>query len=409
MTPLRVLIVCAEFPPHLVGGLGTHTGELAAGLARAGAEVAVFVFRRGVDDLIERDGVTARFLTPRPAGGAQTPAQALAAFNDQLADAALLHYERRRARPDVIHVHDWMGIQAGTRLRGRLAAPLVATVHFLNHPLADYWGDPVSDTIRDMEARMCRDTDTVITVSDAMRGLILDRHPREPARVIRIWNGCDPIPPPASAGAPAAWQAALPPAGPMIGFAGRLAAMKGIEALLRSAVPVLRAIPEAFYGIAGWADPSYQETLDAIRRAAPDVAGRILFCGRIDRRELPRFYARASLALVPSIWEPFGYAALEAMQFGVPVIATHAGGLPELVEDGVSGLLVPVRQAGAGSRREVDEAALAAAQLRVLRAPDLARRLAAGGRLRARQRSRAAMTQATLRAYAQVQRQSSLP
>ncbi|RIK34041.1 MAG: hypothetical protein DCC57_24610, partial [Chloroflexi bacterium] len=99
------------------------------------------------------------------------------------------------------------------------------------------------------------------------------------------------------------------------------------------------------------------------------IASAVTFAGRVDEAAKLAYYARAGLLVSASTMEGFGLAVGEAMACGVPVVASAAGSLPELVEDGISGLLVPPG--------DID--ALAAAMLRVLQEPALAQRLAAAG------------------------------
>src|SRR5262249_32857074 len=102
-----------------------------------------------------------------------------------------------------------------------------------------------------------------------------------------------------------------------------------------------------------------------------------------------------------SVYEPFGYAAVEAMAAGVPVIASRAGGLAEIIQDGVNGLLVPVHVSDDGLHR-VDVGELAAAQIRLLRDPALAQRISRAGRQNvANTFNVEAMTAATIRVYKQ--------
>ncbi|HTN92020.1 MAG TPA: glycosyltransferase family 4 protein, partial [Sorangium sp.] len=108
---------------------------------------------------------------------------------------------------------------------------------------------------------------------------------------------------------------------------------------------------------------------------------RVKQLGKLPRKQLRFLHRIADMALVPSLYEPFGFTAIEAMASGVPVIAASAGGLSEIVQDGESGLLVPVRQT-ATDVREVDVERLAAAQLKLLADPALARRLGQAGQRR---------------------------
>jgi glycosyltransferase involved in cell wall biosynthesis len=120
-----------------------------------------------------------------------------------------------------------------------------------------------------------------------------------------------------------------------------------------------------------------------VRYAA--LGARVKLLGKLPRKQLRYLHRIADLALVPSIYEPFGFTAIETMASGVPVIVSAAGGLAEIVQHGESGLHVPVRDAANGER-EVDAEALAAAQLALLADKPRARKLGQEGQRRVAER-----------------------
>lgn len=155
----------------------------------------------------------------------------------------------------------------------------------------------------------------------------------------------------------------------VVGAVGRLTREKGHETLLRALPAVLEAAPDAVLLVVGSGPEE-----GALRQLAVElgVAGNVVWAGWRPPRELPGIYAALAVAVVPSISEGFGLAAAEASAHGRPVVASCAGGLREVVEDGVSGILAAPGDAGA----------LAAAISRLLGDPALARRLGEGGRSR---------------------------
>jgi starch synthase len=155
-------------------------------------------------------------------------------------------------------------------------------------------------------------------------------------------------------------------------YAGRLAPVKGIEPLLESAKRIHDSFPNVTFVFAGpWQMPRPPEMydLELNRRSKHGV----LWIGPQQPRQLIEWYRRANLFVMPSYYESFGIGVVEAMAFGFPVIATRAGGLPEVVEDGVTGILV---QPG-------DSEGLADAIIHLLREPGLRRRMGEAGRQRA--------------------------
>jgi glycosyltransferase involved in cell wall biosynthesis len=127
---------------------------------------------------------------------------------------------------------------------------------------------------------------------------------------------------------------------PTVLFAGRLEPVKGITLLLEAAAIVVEQLPATRFVLAGSSHPALaQEKLDALIREHR-LEKNVAQVGGLKKTELDEWYARASLCVVPSHYESFGLVALEAMGAGLPVVATRVGGLPELIEDGKTGLLV---------------------------------------------------------------------
>ena len=155
-------------------------------------------------------------------------------------------------------------------------------------------------------------------------------------------------------------------------FVGRLDRYKGIPLLLEAAGRVVREFPRTRFVLAGAPHPTLARSeIDAlIQRYALNEHVRLL--GHVPWEQLTTWYLRATVCVLPSYYETFGIAALEPMAFGVPVVVTRAGGLPEVVEDGVTGILVPPG----------DPQALAEAVVLLLRDPDMRERMGQAGRER---------------------------
>ena len=124
------------------------------------------------------------------------------------------------------------------------------------------------------------------------------------------------------------------------------------------------------------------DTLEALESARVSLLGKsgavteqLKLLGKLPRPQLGLLHRIADVALVPSIYEPFGYTAIETMASGVPIVATDVGGLSEIVQHGEAGLHVPVRPVPGSELREVDVAELASATLSLLNDPARARQL----------------------------------
>jgi glycosyltransferase involved in cell wall biosynthesis/LmbE family N-acetylglucosaminyl deacetylase len=161
--------------------------------------------------------------------------------------------------------------------------------------------------------------------------------------------------------------------GPIVLYVGRLEHGKGVLTLLEAARQVLSTCPDAHLVLAGSRHPTLppEELAESMRRVPGN--GHVHLMGYVPRPHLFSWYRRAALCVLPSHYETFGLAALEPMAFGVPVVATAAGALPEIVENGVTGLLVP-----RGNAQE-----LARCIILLLEDPKLSRRLGQNGRERA--------------------------
>ena len=155
-------------------------------------------------------------------------------------------------------------------------------------------------------------------------------------------------------------------------YTGRIEQRKGTIPLLRSLPYAAKAFPDVLCVIAGGRHSSIDDrTLDQVLDE-DSIRAHVRLLGHVPWRELAEWYRRATLFVMPSYYETFGISVIEAMAFNLPVVATTAGALPEVVKDGVTGVLVPPGDPGA----------LAEAIVRLLRDPDLRQRMGQAGRER---------------------------
>ncbi|MBI5015082.1 MAG: glycosyltransferase family 4 protein [Deltaproteobacteria bacterium] len=206
-----------------------------------------------------------------------------------------------------------------------------------------------------------------VAISAAIRDILV-RFGVPAERIRLVPSGVDFTPPPEGGGAAVRRELSVAPGQPLVGTIGALVDHKGQRYLVEAAALVLRERPEARFAIVG------EGELRADLEARAEVLGlgdRLLFTGF--RRDVPAVLDALDLFVLPSHLEGLGTIVLDALAAGKPVVGTRAGGIPEMIEDGRHGLLVPPR----------DPPALAAAVLRLLGDPELGRRLAAEGRTRA--------------------------
>lgn len=279
----------------------------------------------------------------------------------------------RRVRPRVVHTHT---AKAGTL--GRIAAVLAGVpvrIHtFHGHVLHGYFGRVGSALVRATESALARITTRVVAVSEEVAGDLAVRHraiPRAKIEVVPLGLELDALYGAERRRGELRAELGIAPDAPLLGFVGRLTAVKEPEVLIRAFARIAAAEPRAILLVAGDGDRRSATEAAAARAGLGD---RVRFLGWRD--DLDRLWADLDLALLTSRNEGTPVALIEAAAAAVPAVATRVGGVPAVVLDGETGLLVP----------RGDDAALAAAALSLLRDP--ARRRAMGAAARARVRPR---------------------
>lgn len=362
--------------------------ELAEGLRQSGCEVVVVACTYRRWGIFREENKTIHLLEPARQNGANgqqhSIVEGILAFNESLiAYTSKLIAEQR---PDVVQCQNWVTFPAAFQLSREFEIPLVTTVHYLADPIERWWGQVPDCAIVEQEQRMFRDATNLATVSASMRDLIKEIYKLSAKQIPVAHNGIDAVrflSPVLEPGAAVRLrQTMAPPEDKVVLFCGRLNPQKGISALLESAVIVMNENPNVCLVIAG--EPDSKEGADFLRQKLeqhPVLKKKTRLLGKLPRKQLALLYQIADLAVVPSVYEPFGYAAIEAMAAGVPVVATAAGGLAEIVQHERTGILVPVNVEG--DLRVVDVPKLASAQLALLKNADTAKRFGKAGRQRA--------------------------
>jgi glycogen(starch) synthase len=387
---MRVLMLSWEYPPVVVGGLGRHVHALATALCASGHDVTV-VTRSGPDTPREelREGV-------RVVRAGQDPA--VLPFSDLLAWTMGLNHALTRAAlratedgaPEVLHAHDWLVAHTATTLKEHLRLPLVATLHATEAGRHQGWlPGPLNQSIHSVEWWLTYEARRVITCSEYMRWEVTRLFDLPPDKVDVLGNGVRidewTADPGELAAARTRWTP--PGSGPLVVLTARLEWEKGVHTALRAMARLRRTHPGVRLVVVGTGTQA-----DALREQARRLRlGRSVgFAGGLAQPELAALVAAADVALVPSLYEPFGLVALEAAAAGTPLVVSDTGGLREFVEDGVSGVRVPPD----------DPAALAGAIRLVLDDHVLARRLAREAAVRVRRdHSWQAIAEATAGVY----------
>jgi glycogen(starch) synthase len=387
---VRVVMLSWEYPPLVVGGLGRHVESLSRELVRAGHEVHV-ITRGEKDEIVDEivDGVHVRRAALDPLAIDFTTESLLAwaqASEHSLLRAALPIVRRRR--PDVVHAHDWLVAQSSVTLAATTRRPLVATMHATEAGRHQGWlPAPLNLAIHSVERWLARTADEVITCSRPGQAETAELFELDPASVHVVPNGVDVDRWRSTARQRAELRSRHAGAGPLVVYAGRLVHEKGVQTLL-SAVRPLR---ERHAGLrlvvagAGTREEALHEQARSLR-----IARAVDWMGFVPGSQVATLFGAADVAVVPSLYEPFGIVALEAAAAGTPVAAATTGGLADLIDDHVA----------TASFAPGDVAALVDAVDAVLTDPAAARRsVARARRVLARDYTWAAVAERTVRIY----------
>jgi glycogen synthase len=334
----RVLILSWEYPPLIEGGLARHVRKLSENLADAGTDVHVLT--RGSEESPPEElagGVHIhRVREPtRPTDLGEFVAWVERMNSDMLAAGVELGDSFDF---DLVHGHDWLVAMAGDHLARRFDAPLVTTIHATEHGRHQGWVDKHPQShIHGVERWIANRSDRVIACSYYMREQIADIFGVEEERVAVIPNGIDPgdLRPhdgPELARLRAEFAA---PDEKLVLLVGRLVYEKGFQLALEAMPRLVEAVPGTRFLVAGSGTHEPELRRQATELGLEDHG---TFLGWIGDDVLHSLYPIADVCVVPSIYEPFGLVALEAMASGCPCIVADTGGLREVVPHGEAGL-----------------------------------------------------------------------
>jgi glycogen(starch) synthase len=317
-------MVTWEYPPRVVGGISPHVDGLARALAKAGHEVVVLTLAHAdaADDEMVEGVRVLRCHTELPWLPEDNFLARMASVNHQLVQL--------RARlspwwPDVVHAHDWLVAWAGDTLRELWSVPLVATIHATergrqggNIPAGQPSGINATEWWLTYQSRQ------IICCSRFMVDEVVHAFQLPHDKVHLVPNGVD-----ADDWAPPMPSPRRGDDGPLVVSWGRVQYEKGFQTLVEAAARLHHDMPRLRVVVAGRG--SY---LDELRHLAAvrDVASAVEFPGFVSDPDLRSLLHRASAAVIPSLYEPFGIVALEALASGAPLVAAASGGLVEILE-----------------------------------------------------------------------------
>ncbi|HUE33421.1 MAG TPA: glycosyltransferase family 4 protein [Mycobacterium sp.] len=372
---MKVLMVSWEYPPVVIGGLGRHVHHLATALAAAGHDVIVLSRRPSGTDPSTHPSSDELSEGVRVIAAAQDPHE-FSFGKDMMAWTMAMGHAMTRAglrlkkygtdrswRPDVVHAHDWLVAHPAIALAEFYDVPMVSTIHATEAGRHSGWvSGAISRQVHAVESWLVRESDSLITCSASMSDEITELFGPGLAEITVIRNGIDAARWPFAARRPRSGPAELL-------YVGRLEYEKGVHDVIAALPRIRRTHPGTTLTVAG--EGTQQDWLvDQARKHRVLKATR--FVGHCGHDELLALLHRADAAVLPSHYEPFGLAALEAAAAGTPLVTSNIDGLGEAVINGRTGVSCPPR----------DVAGLAAAVRTVLDDPNAAQQRARAARER---------------------------
>lgn len=346
----------SDYHPSLpfFGGIAVYTDRIARTLVRRGHTVHVVVAKADRKADFEAEGVQVHYRQSRwlPLIGRRTPG-----LGESIGIATTLAGLHKRHRFDLVEIPNWEGMGYASTFAPGLR--VVIRLHTSVAESIEMAGRPPTCKERFMiriERASTRRARAVVTHSEAHRDRMAAAYGRQDITVIP--HGVE-IP-----------ETSRPPAGRMVLSIGRMNARKGMTTLIEAIPAVLAQAPDAVFKIAG---PAEEEAGVKEFRAAYPALRQVEFLGIVPGERLGQLYEECALYVSPAVYESFGLTFAEAMARARPVVGCAASAVPEIVRDGIDGLLVPPR----------DAAALGGAIAGLLSNPERGRQMGASGRQRA--------------------------
>lgn len=336
--PIKILMLGWEFPPHIAGGLGTACEGLTSALIKS-PDLSIHFIAPGRDSspLVNTCSIKLKpsnltitripsQLTPYHTTVAEDSNSALysaglsalfkevACFTDELFSRA------SSSDFDIIHAHDWMAFPAAMALQALTKQPFIAHVHSLESDRSGVFSDP---NIEEIEAKGLRAADKIIAVSYYTKREIERLYGIASDKITVVHNGVYPRALVSDYRERRSWPKNV------VLFLGRVTTQKGPEHFVRLAAKVIPAIDDILFVLAGDGDllPAMRDLV-----ASLGLERSFLFTGFVQGEALEELFSVASLYVMPSVSEPFGIAALEALSFDTPVIVSSNAGVAEVAK-----------------------------------------------------------------------------
>ncbi|MBV9848163.1 MAG: glycosyltransferase family 4 protein [Armatimonadetes bacterium] len=347
---MRVIMLTWEYPPKIVGGISRHVYDLAHALVKQDVEVHVITAEHpGAAAEEVEDGIHLYRVTPQGQGNdfihwVQLLNDAMLARADELIPTLLggpgldATGHAQASGPVLLHAHDWLAHFCGAALKHKYHLPLVATIHATEYGRNNGINGPVQEYISSVEWNLQNEAWRVIVCTEFMKRECEHALHTPWDKMDVIPNGVDPSKfqlPDFTPEDKAAFRARYAaPEEKIIFFVGRMVREKGVQVLIEALPKVRWGYHDAKLLICGG---GYRDHLVNLA-AYLGMERHVYFAGFVPDDDLMKIYQIIDIACFPSLYEPFGIVALEGMAAHVPVVVSDAGGLPEVVENGVTGI-----------------------------------------------------------------------
>ncbi len=378
---MRVAVLSREYPPEVYGGAGVHVEYLARELDRL-VDLEIHCFGKPRGAIASGPAKVVAYQPWERLAGDARHLGALRTVSTDLAIAAGVE------GVDLVHSHTWYANLAGHLAKLLYGIPHVLTVHSLE-PLRPWKREQLGggyEVSKLCERIALESADAVVAVSAGVADDVLTCYPRvEAGRVRVIHNGIDANQYQPDHGTDVLVRYGVDPARPSVVFVGRITRQKGVPHLLDAAHAFDPAAQLVLCAGAPDTPELGAEVAEKVAKLQAERSGVIWIEKMLERREVIQLLTNATVFVCPSVYEPQGIVNLEAMACETAVVATATGGIPEVVADGITGLLVPFSSDRAGVATDPRGFArdIATRVNRVLADPALAERLGKAGRKRA--------------------------
>lgn len=312
---MKIAMIGWEYPPFKVGGLGTHCYGLTRSLADKDVKIDFYMPKTKTSTKSDKEnlniievGETTIFPYDRPDDKelAGQFFEAVHRYNELLV-------QKIKGKYDLVHCHDWLTMKAGVEIKEKMGIPLVLSVHSTEYDRSG-WLYP-NEWFINIEREGMEKADKIIAVSNFTKQVIVEKYGIHPDKIEVVHNAVYPLSPGKKKN--------------LVLFLGRLTIQKGPEFFLKAAQKVLNYEDTTFV-VAGSGDMLPQLIHQAVDMG---ISNKVIFTGKLTDDEVKHIYKISNVYVMPSVSEPFGITALEAISAGTPTIVSKTTGVSEVFQN----------------------------------------------------------------------------